>query len=177
MGKENLLYRPGRASGEKIVATPDAQLLGELSFTFGLHIQTSGFDEANVARAAREYLTPISSYQQCDFLNGRLIFAFRDEERVLDTDYSLMSFSDDSNVVLSSFKKAEQSEGYIVRVFNPYLAQSANVNIHFNQPVHAERVSLGEQPLEPQQRLTDGEKVVRLPELEHCKLMTVLVSI
>lgn len=29
MGKENLLYRPGRASGEKIVATPDAQLLGE----------------------------------------------------------------------------------------------------------------------------------------------------
>ncbi|MGG4399034.1 mannosylglycerate hydrolase [Paenibacillus amylolyticus] len=177
MGKENLLYRPGRASGEKIVATPDAQLLGELSFTFGLHIQTSGFDEANVASAAREYLTPISSYQLCDFLNGRLIFAFRDEERVLDTDYSLMSFSDDSNVVLSSFKKAEQSDGYIVRVFNPYLAQSANVNIHFNQPVHAERVSLGEQLLEPQQRLTDGEKVVRLPELEHCKLMTVLVSI
>ncbi len=177
MGKENLLYRPGRASGEKIVATPDAQLLRELSFTFGLHIQTSGFDEANVARAAREYLTPISSYQLCDFLNGRLIFAFRDEERVLEPDYSLMSFSDDSNVVLSSFKKAEHSDGYIVRVFNPYLSQSANVNMHFNQSVHAERVSLAEQPLEPQQRLTDGEEVVRLPELAHCKLMTVLVSI
>ncbi|WP_339785094.1 mannosylglycerate hydrolase [Paenibacillus sp. FSL R7-0313] len=177
MGKENLLYRPGRASGEKIVATPDAQLLRELSFTFGLHIQTSGFNEANVARAAREYLTPISSYQLCDFLNGRLIFAFRDEERVLDPDYSLMSFSDDSNVVLSSFKKAEQSDGYIVRVFNPYLSQPANVNIHFNQAVHAERVSLAEQPLEPKQKLTDGEEVVRLPELAHCKLMTVLVSI
>ena len=29
MGKENLVYRPGRASGERIIATPAAQLLKE----------------------------------------------------------------------------------------------------------------------------------------------------
>ncbi|MCY7433483.1 hypothetical protein MCZ49_17320, partial [Bacillus safensis] len=42
MGKENLLYRPGRASGEKIVDTPDAQLQGTLSFSFGMHYSKDG---------------------------------------------------------------------------------------------------------------------------------------
>lgn len=30
MGKENLIYRPGRASGERIIETPAAQLLKEM---------------------------------------------------------------------------------------------------------------------------------------------------
>ena len=32
MGKENLIYRPGRASGERIIETPNAQLLKEMEF-------------------------------------------------------------------------------------------------------------------------------------------------
>lgn len=35
MGKENLIYRPGRASGERIIETPAAQLLKEMEFNFG----------------------------------------------------------------------------------------------------------------------------------------------
>ncbi|MCM3173056.1 mannosylglycerate hydrolase [Paenibacillus sp. MER 99-2] len=176
MGKENLVYRPGRASGEKIVATPDAQLLGELSFSFALYIHNAGLDEARVAHVAREYLTPIASYQLCDFLNGRLIFAFRDEERTLPQNYSLMSFNEESNAVLSAFKKAEHSDGYIIRVFNPYLKQNAQATVQFNQSVSVERVSLAEQSLEPAQVIADKEQVISLPELTHCKLMTILVS-
>ena len=37
MGKENLVYRPGRASGERIIATPAAQLLKEMDFKLDLH--------------------------------------------------------------------------------------------------------------------------------------------
>lgn len=50
MGKTDLLYRPGRASGESIVATPDAQLLGEINATFALTLFESSFDEADIAK-------------------------------------------------------------------------------------------------------------------------------
>ncbi|MGG1617984.1 mannosylglycerate hydrolase [Paenibacillus sp. NRS-1782] len=175
MGKENLLYRPGRASGEKIVETPDAQLIGELSFTFALHVHESGFDEANIAKAAKEYLTPLTSYQLSDFLNGRLIFAFRDEERIFEQSYSLLSFSEDSNVILSAFKKAEHNDGYIVRVFNPYLDKNAIGRIAFGVSAHYELASLDERSKGEALASSDAEGAP-LPELGHCKLLTVLVT-
>jgi len=74
MGKTDLLYRPGRASGEPIVETPDAQLLGEITATFALSYKCGQtFDEANIAKLAKEYLAPIQVYQFADFLNGRMI--------------------------------------------------------------------------------------------------------
>ncbi|MGW9530272.1 mannosylglycerate hydrolase [Paenibacillus terrae] len=175
MGKENLLYRPGRASGEKIVETPDAQLIGDLSFTFALHVHESGFDEADVAKAAKEYLTPLTSYQLSDFLNGRLIFAFRDEERIFEQNYSLLSFSEDSNVILSAFKKAEHNDGYIVRVFNPYLEKNAIGRVTFGESAHYELASLDERSKGETLASSDAEGAP-LPELGHCKLLTVLVT-
>ncbi|KJD46776.1 mannosylglycerate hydrolase [Paenibacillus terrae] len=175
MGKENLLYRPGRASGEKIVETPDAQLIGELSCTFALHVHESGFDEADVAKVAKEYLTPLTSYQLSDFLNGRLIFAFRDEERIFEQSYSLLSFSEDSNVILSAFKKAEHNDGYIVRVFNPYLEKNAVGRIAFGESAHYELASLDERSKGETLASSDAEGAP-LPELGHCKLLTVLVT-
>ncbi|MEC0181977.1 mannosylglycerate hydrolase [Paenibacillus peoriae] len=175
MGKENLLYRPGRASGEKIVETPDAQLLGELSFTFALHVHETGFDEADIAQAAKEYLTPLSSYQLSDFLNGRLIFAFRDEERIFEQSYSLLSFGEDSNVILSAFKKAEHSEGYIIRVFNPYLDKNATARITFGDSARYELASLDERS-KGEALASSNADGAQLPELEHCKLLTVLVT-
>lgn len=179
MGKENLLYRPGRASGEKIVETPDAQLLGKLSFTFALHVHESSFDDAHIAKAAREYLTPFSSYQLCDFLNGRLIFAFRDEERVLKPSYSLMSFTPESDAILSAFKKAEHEDGYIVRTFNPYVHKSAQAALQFTVPLDICLTSLQEQPI-PEAPIpstsTDDSNVVHLPTLSHAKLQTILAK-
>ncbi|MFP3454170.1 alpha-mannosidase, partial [Bacillus sp. SIMBA_154] len=78
--KENLLYLPGRASGEKIVETPDAQLQGALSFSFGMHYSQEAVSEGHLAMLAKRYTTPVQCYGRADFLNGRLIFSFRDEE-------------------------------------------------------------------------------------------------
>lgn len=179
MGKENLLYRPGRASGEKIITTPDAQLLGDLSFTFALYVYQSSFDKSHVAAATREYLTPMSSYQLCDFLNGRLIFAFRDEERIFESSYSLMSFTSDSTAVLSAFKKAEHENGYIVRVFNPYLNQTAAASVIFTIPTALQLVTLDEQPRSDTAALSPAaadSQSFSLPELSHAKLQTVLAK-
>lgn len=127
MGKADLLFRPGRASGETIVETPDAQLLGKLQFKFGLYIFNTSFNQANVARKAKEYLTPISVYQFSDFLNGRLIYAFRDEEKNLPLEYSLIDLSK-TEAIMSAFKKAEDGEGYVVRFFNDKLNKDVYVD-------------------------------------------------
>lgn len=126
MGKTDLLYRPGRASGESIVATPDAQLLGEINATFALTLFESSFDEADIAKKAKEYLSNPPVYQMSDFLNGRLIYVYRDEEKTLDATYSLGLPTIDG-AIISAVKKAEDSDAFITRFFNPYLQKEITV--------------------------------------------------
>ncbi|WP_017471261.1 mannosylglycerate hydrolase [Amphibacillus jilinensis] len=126
MGKTDLLYRPGRASGETIVETPDAQLLGEVSSSFALVYKGCSFDEAEIAKLAKAYLSPMQAYQFSDFLNGRLIYAFRDEEKTNPLTYQLANF-DEMTAGVSAIKKTEDSDHYLIRVFNPYLNQLATI--------------------------------------------------
>lgn len=126
MGKTDLLYRPGRASGESIVATPDAQLLGEINATFALTLFESSFDEADIAKKAKEYLSNSPVYQMSDFLNGRLIYVYRDEEKTLDATHSLGLPTIDG-AIISAVKKAEDSDAFITRFFNPYLQKEITV--------------------------------------------------
>ncbi|EFO5784137.1 alpha-mannosidase, partial [Listeria monocytogenes] len=126
MGKTDLLYRPGRASGESIVATPDAQLLGEINATFALTLFESSFDEAEIAKKAKEYLSNPPVYQMSDFLNGRLIYVYRDEEKTLDATYSLELPTIDG-AIISAVKKAEDSDAFITRFFNPYLQKEITI--------------------------------------------------
>ncbi|MBF2535754.1 mannosylglycerate hydrolase [Listeria marthii] len=126
MGKTDLLYRPGRASGESIVATPDAQLLGEINATFALTLFESSFDEAEIAKKAKEYLSNPSVYQISDFLNGRLIYVYRDEDKTLDATYSLALPTIDG-AIISAVKKAEDSDAFITRFFNPYLQKEITI--------------------------------------------------
>ena len=134
MGRENLLYRPGRASGEKIIATPDAQLLGDLDFEFGLYIYNDKFDNAKVANTAQRFLSPIQAYEYADFLNGRLIFSFRDEEAIYENEYSLMKFEDE-NFTMSAIKKEEHGDGIVVRLFNGMKEESTTGTIRVNKDV------------------------------------------
>ncbi|WP_208560051.1 mannosylglycerate hydrolase [Marinilactibacillus kalidii] len=127
MGKTDLLYRPGRASGESIVETPDAQLLGKLSATFAYVTKTLSFDEAKIGQLAKEFLSPMPTYQFSDFLNGRLIYAYRDEEKTNKASYGLMSLENKDSVI-SAIKKAEDSDEIIIRQFNPYLEKSSRLD-------------------------------------------------
>ncbi len=127
MGKENLLYRPGRASGETIVETPDAQLLGKIECDFGVYINSEkSFADINLAKISKEFLTPLPSYQNSDFLHGRMIFAQKREEKVLENSYNLMEFDSDT-VGVSAIKKAENNDSYLVRLFNPYFDKDVSI--------------------------------------------------
>ena len=160
MGKSDLLFRPGRASGETIVETPDAQLLGKLQFKFALYFFNTSFNQANVAKKAKEYLTPMKVYQFSDFLNGRLIYAFRDEEKNLPQEYSLADFTK-TQAVMSAFKKAENGEGYVVRFFNDKLNKEVSVETkQFDQAV----------------ALDEKTKMPMLDTLEPCQLQSYLLK-
>ncbi|MBC1474037.1 mannosylglycerate hydrolase [Listeria grandensis] len=145
MGKTDLLYRPGRASGESIVETPDAQLLGEIRATFAVTLFETTFDEAHIARKAKEYLSPMPVYQFSDFLNGRLIYVYRDEEKNLATKYSL-ELPNMDNAIMSAVKKAEDSNGIVIRFFNPYLYNEIDIPAIFQgKEIHLDEKKSTEQ--------------------------------
>lgn len=125
MGKENLVFRPGRASGESIVETPDAQLLGTISCEFAVHINASQhIDEVNLSRLSKEYLTQIPSYERADFLNGRMIFSQKREDQVYKISESFMEINM-KDLGLSCLKADINNNGQtVMRVFNPYLSQT-----------------------------------------------------
>lgn len=175
MGKENLLYRPGRSSGEKIVETPNSQLLGKLNFTFGIHIYNNEFDKANIANLAKRYLTPIQVYEYADFLNGRMIFALRDEEKVYENKYSLLEFENE-NFALSSLKKQEKGTGLAIRIFNPMKSDETKGKIVFNKEYkNAYNTMLDESYLKENEILIENNCIV--PDtLTHCKVQTIIIE-
>ncbi len=126
MGKENLVYRPGRASGEKIVATPDAQLLGPLSFEVAVAYEDGSFDEVAIAKLSKEYLTPLQQYELTDFLNGRTIFKKNMPAKTLAPHYSLLDFAE-SDVILSTLKKSELGDNLVYRVYNPFIQKEVSL--------------------------------------------------
>lgn len=125
MGKENLLYRPGRASGEKTIATPDAQLLGKLEFSFGLAYFKGSFDSNPVAKISRLYNTPVGCYAYAEFLNGRLYFSQYPIESDFADSYSLLQVSSDA--IVSSITKSSNDNAYLLRLYNGYVDQSSEV--------------------------------------------------
>lgn len=136
MGKEDLLYRPGRASGETIVKTPNAQLIKKLKFDFAIYTYDD-FEKVNIGKTSKLYLSPIITYQQSEFLNGRMIFCYREEEKSLKHNYSFKEFV--SEAVVGAIKKAEDSDNYIIRYFNPYFNKQVELPKNLNN-----RVSINE---------------------------------
>lgn len=68
MGKENLIYRPGRASGERIIETRDAELQKPLDFSFGFTTFAGDFNSAHIANTAKAYNTPVVAREYSEFL-------------------------------------------------------------------------------------------------------------
>ncbi|WP_392561106.1 glycoside hydrolase family 38 C-terminal domain-containing protein [Orbus sturtevantii] len=141
MGKENLIYRPNRASGEKILATPDAELKGLMTFEFAALYENDCFDNADIAKTAKEYLSPLQQYPLADFLNGRTIFKKNPLAKTQPTEFSLIDFKH-CPVILSALKKAEKSDHLIYRIFNPFLTKKIPIDSLLNQKDEA--VSLNE---------------------------------
>tara|TARA_R110002167_G_scaffold220460_5_gene425074 strand:- start:4221 stop:6881 length:2661 start_codon:yes stop_codon:yes gene_type:complete len=112
LGKPNLLYRPGRLSGMS-TATPDSQLLGKLRFEFAIYPHQGDVVEANVAKLAKQYLSPIESFHD----NGFNRFSINTGEQNLADEYSVLTFN--SFLTISAVKKAEDHDAILIRAFNP----------------------------------------------------------
>lgn len=172
MGKENLIYRPGRASGERIIETPAAQLLKEMDFAFGFTTYASDINEANVDTLAKAYNTNIEVYTYAEFLNGRLIFSQREIEGTKESRYSL--FETENKLVVSAIKKAEDNEGYIIRLFNGKNHENTSDTIKFNFDVkEAYYTNLREEKTED---IKVENNTINVKELSHCKFVTICVK-
>ncbi len=172
MGKENLVYRPGRASGEKIIATPDAQLLKEMEFDFGFTTFVGTLNDANIDTMAKSYNSEMEVYPYAEFLNGRLIFSQTEIEGNEPNSYSLMKTN--GNLVVSAIKKAEKEQGYLIRLYNGKDHQELDDVIRFNTPItQAWYTNLKEEKVEA---IPVENNEITISNLGHCKFVTILVK-
>ena len=168
LGKRDLLYRPGRASGDETVPTPVAELNQHLSFELAMTTMQTGYDQAALASEVKAFETPLQVYQYAEFLNGRLTFPFNPVERTTEPELSL--FKTDDQLVISTVEQTEEGTGYQMRLYNP-LFHPVGDKITFNkQPQVVQLVDLlGNKIVDLQ---VDNRTVV-LPEINHAKFMTV----
>lgn len=178
MGRENLLYRPGRASGERTIETPAAQLLGPLDFSLGFMAFAGTVDAAGVAEEARCYDGDLSVYEYGEFLNGRLIFS--EPARVGEGPREASLFSLEGTAVVSAVKAVEDAEraaagGMIVRVFNGLHEGDATAKLAFARPVrNAYLVDLRERKVAD---VAFSGCEVELEPLAHCKFVSLYVEL
>lgn len=174
MGRENLLYRPGRASGERTMETPDAQLMGPADYALGFTTFTGTVDVAGVAELARCYDGELEVYEYAAFLNGRLIFS---EPEVVGTKPATGSvFELEGSAIVSAVKAAEDPErpGIMVRLFCGMHEGDATAKLVFREPVH--RAFLCDLRERETEELAVSGNAVELPALAHCKFITVYVE-
>lgn len=122
LGRDDLLWRPGRASGinNKVVYTPNSQLLEKLSFDYAVSWTESENDsklyeiiDRYIKREVTYHKQSLNTFEErLERFEIPLIF----NEKVLKK--SILNISN-KNIILSSLKKSYEGEGYILRVFNP----------------------------------------------------------
>lgn len=123
LGRDDLSWRPGRASGinNKVVETPDAQMQGDLVFSYA-YKWAEKMDVLEDYESAEEFASHQLTYhlQTLNSFEERLErFELPQPESMtnLPADITLLTLP--SHVFVSSMKKAEQNEYGIIRVFNP----------------------------------------------------------
>ncbi|MBF0707681.1 MULTISPECIES: glycoside hydrolase family 38 C-terminal domain-containing protein [Bacillaceae] len=122
LGRDDLEWRPGRASGinNKVVYTPDAQMQGEMTFDYAVHFSES-YDERALFKTIDRYNDHAVSYQKqtLNTFEERLDrFEIPYPVMSLPTSFSLMQSSNE-NVFFSSMKQAHDDRTIIIRLFNP----------------------------------------------------------
>lgn len=142
LGKEEMIRRPGRPSGIKL-PTPDSQLIGNITMDFAIATHEKSTLEANVANMAKQYLTPMVTYNKMPYNAMKL----NDSEVSTPYSYSLLKQCDE-NLVLSVIKKAEKEEGLIIRMYNPNEYEEST-NLLFDRSIkEAVKANLNERKIE-----------------------------
>lgn len=123
LGRDDLAWRPGRASGinNKVVETPDAQLLGDLKFEYAFE-WTEQFDTQALYQSAESFSSSQLTYQlqSLNSFEERLErFELPQPEQMKNLPAALNLLTLSENLFVSAFKKAEKTDDFILRVFNP----------------------------------------------------------
>ncbi|OIJ11808.1 alpha-mannosidase [Anaerobacillus alkalilacustris] len=139
LGKEEMLRRPGRPSGIKL-PTPDSQMIGKLTLDFAI---TTHLQHANVARIAKEYLTPVETYNKIPHDAMRL------NKAEVKTPIEFSFFKEiRPNIILSALKKSEKENRFVLRFYNTTDVEE-NAAFEFNCEIdHVNLANLNEKALE-----------------------------
>lgn len=123
LGKSNLEWRPGRASGinNKKVLTPDSQLLKILEFEYMFSISYNK-SKYSIYEKLDQYIEKNSYYQIQNLDNyedrlNRFEIPIPNKKKNMMKDKYLFKII--GNVYMSCFKKSEYNKSYILRLFNP----------------------------------------------------------
>lgn len=125
LGRDDLAWRPGRASGinNKVVETPDAQMIGEWTFDYAVQIGIGSGepDATELFRTAEQFNEQYVTYQKQNLntFEERLDrFEIPYPISNLNVNQSLIKL-DNKQVFVSSCKQAEKDENIVVRLYNP----------------------------------------------------------
>ncbi len=166
LGKPNLAYRPGRASGDTtkkghvMMATPAAQLKNhQISFEFVVRFDSPDIDEDTLSWWKDRYLQPSISYQKQDlnYFVHRIdnkIQQFTTALKTTDKEFKLLDFRDHPCHVASIYNSYYQTDAFVIRIENPT-----------NQEVRL-----------PLDKLFDGYRYERINALEEPIAMTDTIS-
>ncbi|MXQ47816.1 mannosylglycerate hydrolase [Streptococcus pneumoniae] len=169
MGKENLLYRPGRASGETVIETPDAQLHKVMKYEFSNVYYQGTVNTYKLAKKVNTFLRNIELYQYAEYLNTRLRFTQYPVKQFLPVSNGI--FNTNGNLVYSILKKAEKRDGLIARFYNGQENSNETFNILFDKPVkNVELVNLKE---DTKKELTVENHQIEFSSIEHGKFVSI----
>lgn len=128
LGKPNLLYRPGRASGDttkkghEMMPTPMAELIGGLEFEFSFSVLEGSFDEYEVSKLWEDYTKQDISYQlqELNKFVHRLDNKIQLRENPISSpkEFSLLSISDE-DIFSSLVPSLYDESAFVLRLKNP----------------------------------------------------------
>ncbi|MCM3620149.1 alpha-mannosidase [Sutcliffiella horikoshii] len=159
LGKDNLAWRPGRASGinNKVIYTPDAQLKKNMTFEYAISFADGSIQADKLFSLTDHYIGHYATYQKqsLNTFEERLErFELPQPLATIPATASLFSITNEE-VFVSTCKLAYEGDGVVVRLFNP-TGNIQNVALRTVQFKKQELVNLYE---EVQQEL-DGEIVI-----------------
>ncbi|PZE21151.1 glycoside hydrolase family 38 C-terminal domain-containing protein [Paenibacillus xerothermodurans] len=150
LGRDDLAWRPGRASGinNKAVATPDAQLQKQLTFRYAVHTSNEKFQPGQWSALTERYIAHTAAYhlQELNTFEERLErFDLPQPIQTAPSQFSVLEVT--GLAFVSCTKLTEDGEGLIIRLFNPS-AKEVAVTVDSTLYQHVKPVSLAEEPVE-----------------------------
>ncbi|MHC5390574.1 alpha-mannosidase [Listeria welshimeri] len=128
LGKPDLAYRPGRASGDTtkkghvLIETEGAQLLGKHSFTLAIYLDNQAFNERKTAERTKDFNQANVSYQRQPFNHflHRLDNKIQKTERKLGAKQTLAMLNLPKEYLVSACHPSYYlANKYIIRIENP----------------------------------------------------------